>query len=148
MNKTTIALLILGGFVATATVEAVPYIEGSIRFNGYNGAVVDITGESAGQNEFLYGTGFDFSNDPNVPNIQVAAGTGSYAGSIGQVGTINDFIFQPLKLGGVDPVWVLLNGFAFNLQTVDAVVRSSFSLAIQGTGVAYDQAGNYAPTAG
>ncbi|HEX7860406.1 MAG TPA: hypothetical protein VF773_08785 [Verrucomicrobiae bacterium] len=145
MNKIITAFVILGGFMASATVQAVPYIDGSIRFNGYNSAVVDITGEAAGQNEFLYGTGFDFSDGPN---IQVATGTGSYASSVGQIGTINDFVFEPLQLGGVDPVWILLNGFAFNLQTVEKISRSSFSLAIQGTGVAYDQAGNYAPTPG
>ena len=124
MNKITTALVIIGGSLAISSVQAVPYIEGSIRFNGYDGAVVDITGEGAGQNEFLYGTGFDFSDGPN---IQVATGSGSYATSVGQIGTISDLVFDPLKLGGVDPVWILLNGFAFNLETVTKISRSPFS---------------------
>ncbi|HEX7860405.1 MAG TPA: VPDSG-CTERM sorting domain-containing protein [Verrucomicrobiae bacterium] len=131
-TKTKLALTAAALLAAIPSVQAIPSISGSIDFNGLN-ATVEITG-ATGDNPFLTGTGFDFSDGTNIEVAQGASGT--YAGLVGEVGTISDFSFDPLG-GGINPVWLLsVGGFSFSLDSILNVARSDFSLGIEAAGTA------------
>ena len=75
-------------------------------------------------------TGLDFLGD----DFNVDATNGVFAGiSVGDVGVINDFQFNPLLPSPVDPLWSIA-GFSFVMDTVTVLFQHSLFLILEGSG--------------
>ena len=101
----------------------------------------------------VFPTGFMTTDSINVVN-EVASVTcaemgvcdGSYAplnlnfvNGTTLTATYNDFTFDPLPVGGYNPLWSFNYGgtaYAFNLLNITSIERSGYDILLQGTGLA------------
>ena len=115
------ALLALGPFTANAA-----FIEGAITFSG---DFVPTGGDGINLGD---ATGVDFIGD----DFDVDAATGDFAAAgiaQGDIGSIQDFTFNPFGPGPVDPLWSI-GGFGFSLERVSVEFQNSLFLILSGSG--------------
>lgn len=118
-----VAMLALAGIPLSASAA---FITGSISMSGdfvpTGGAGLDLSDA----------TGLDFTGDDF--DVDVVTGDFATAGIMaGDIGTINDFQFNPLSPAPVDPLWTI-DIFDFALASIDSISQGAAFLELTGSG--------------
>lgn len=120
-------------FTATAAAMALSFAAAP-AYAGFIEGAITMSGDFAptGGTGLGDAIGIDFLGD----DFTVDATTGDFAAAgimTGDTGFYQDFDFNPLMAGGLDPLWSI-GGFAFALEDIEIVFQNAFFLVLQGTG--------------
>jgi hypothetical protein len=130
MKRVLAAILGVAMLITASTALALPSISGTISFVGnasYTGGTTAATAEGI---HFLPAFGF-------FPGEFVAAASGDYSGTVGQLATFTDFKFKPsLFPSTVSPLWTFTVGgttYDFEMTSISYLVAGNH-LVLDGSG--------------
>ena len=157
MKKLLKITTLLGAFaIASTSLQAAPFLTGSI---GFGGAFTTVDANNNVVSDYTNAAGLTFGT--TSPNVVVTRATGQFA-ALGfapryvpfptfQYATFNDFTFNPFPNIGVNPLWTSTVGghtVSFNLQSIQVTQQNANNLDLKGTGkLVYSGTGNYTDTA-
>ena len=131
-------LLLAGALLALPTLGMAVPIEGEI---GISGVLVPTCSGGQSPCDFDDADGLDFGNNgAGAGAFLVTLASGDFAADglgFGDIGSINDFMYDPLSPAPVDPLWTVMGDttlFSFTLETVTINQALGNFLDLSGTG--------------